>query len=246
MDLEKINSLFEDFKNKKFNVGNKRYTNKLLEDERLKLLKDFLDEEYVKNGYGIKYLIKTYNLNITFPVFRAFLLFLKYELHSNTIANETLKRLRSENAKTHYKEKTGFFKKGVQENIHSSKSITRGIQGYYWNKSKSKYVWLRSSWEYIYAKWLNEHNIIWDVEVKTYNLDNTSYRPDFFIFDENNNIKSIVEIKGYWRNRVYKVDILKEKLDINVSVIYDISPYSKNVNYDIKQWKLLRKLELKE
>lgn len=246
MGLENINSLFEDVKNKKFNKGNKRYTDIFLKDNRVKELRCFLDEEYVKKGTGIKCLIKDYKLNITYSSLRKILIFLNYELHSNTIANDALKKRRSDNAKLQYKTKTGFFKEGVQENIHNSKSIHRGIQGYYWNKSKSKYVWLRSSWEYIYAKWLNEHNIIWDVEVKTYNLNNTTYRPDFFIFDNKDNIISIVEVKGFWRNREYKVDLLKKELQINISIIHDISPYSKNINYDVKQWKILRKLELEK
>lgn len=244
--MKNILDLFDDIKNKKFKVGNKCYSEKLLNDERIPELKKFLDNEYVKNGKGIKGLIKQYNLNITPPVFRHILLFLGYELHSDRIANDYLRKVRSENAKRQYKEKTGFFKEGVQESIHHGNSIKRGIQGYYWNASKEKYVWLRSSWEYIFAKWLNEKNIIWDVEVKTYKFDNTTYRPDFFIFDENGNIKCIVEIKGYWRNRVYKYELLKKQEIVDISIIYDISQYSKNVSNDIKQWKILRKLKLSE
>jgi HKD family nuclease len=96
MDLEIINSLFEDIKNKKFKKGNKRYTDVLLKDDRVKELRNFLDEEYVKKGIGIKCLIKDYKLNITYSILRKILIFLNYELHSNTIANEALKKRRSD------------------------------------------------------------------------------------------------------------------------------------------------------
>ena len=136
----------------------------------------------------------------------------------------------------------------VLNDLKIKNKTTRGIQGYYWNTSKNKYVWLRSSWEYIYAKWLNEHKIEWDVEVKRYKLGNTSYLPDFFIY-ENGKLTKIVEIKGYWKNKLYKYDKLKTLLgdSIELVLVTDIKPYTNlPLKKEIETWRLLRKRELRK
>ena len=249
MDYNKINILLKKIVKGDFRESINKLTPKILEHEFYGDLKEFLDEYYVKEEYGLKGLIKKYNLDITYTSFRNIVIFLGYKLHSSRIATKALKKQRSENAKKQYIEKSGFFKEGVQENIHKI-NINRGIQGYYWNVSQNKYVWLRSSWEFIYAKWLNKNNIKWDIEIKNYRLsDGTLYRPDFFIFNENDVIDKIIEIKGFWKNRVYKPEFLKNEYNINVIVIDDIIPYcDKNItlNQEIKIWKKLRKLKLNE
>ena len=57
-----MRSLISDITNNKFKVsqGNKhfKFTSKILDDYRYKDFKNFLDDIYVKQGYGIKYLIK--------------------------------------------------------------------------------------------------------------------------------------------------------------------------------------------
>lgn len=250
MDIENIKSLISDITNNKFKISqgckNFKFTNKILEDNRYKDLKELLDEVYIKQGYGIKYLIKHYNLNITYTSLRNLLIFLPdIELHSDRIATEGLKKQRRENSKRQYKEKKGFFTPGVQESI-KHKSDARGVQGYYWNESKQKYVWLRSSWEYSYARWLNKQHINWDVEVKGFRLsDGHLYRPDFFIFDENDNLLKIIEIKGYWKRDEYKPKLLNEELkEIDIIIIDDIRPYQEK--NDLRTWKNIRKLKLNE
>jgi hypothetical protein len=50
----------------------------------------------------------------------------------------------------------------------------------------------RSSWEKIFAEWLDKNNVFWEYELLSYPLSNgTTYRPDFFTED------FIYEIKGY-------------------------------------------------
>lgn len=248
MDYNKINELLKNTVNGRYRIGIHKLTSKIYDDDSYELLKCFLDEYYVRQGYGVKGLIKKFNLEITYTSFRNIIKFLCYELHSNNIATDALRLQRSENAKRQYKEKSGFFKDGIQENIHK-KNINRGIQGYYWNSFRCKYVWLRSSWEYIYAKWLNKQNIDWDVEVSEYRLsDGTLYRPDFFLY-ENGVISKIVEVKGFWKNRLYKVKLLEDEYNINVIIVDDIKPYCENnisEKNEIKIWKNLRKLELKK
>jgi len=123
-----------------------------------------------------------------------------------------------------------------------SKMTKTGVQGYYLNR-KGKYIWLRSTWEYIYAKWLDNKKILWEYESKTYKLSNgETYRPDFKIIEENNNYY-LVEIKGSrFENRLYKVDLFREKYShIKIIVIRDISKYS-NIGYkkELKEWKKIK------
>lgn len=246
MDL--IKSFLKDVSDGKFRVGNKKFNESVKQDERYEIFYKWLRNKYIKEGRGFKSIIKDYDLNVGFSFLRRFGVFLGFKLHSNKEANFFLKKRRSENARKDFLNKTGFFKNGVQEGIHH-KSVKRGIQGYYWNVSKNKYVWLRSSWEFIYAKWLNKQkNIVWDVEIRQYKLsDNTSYRPDFFIYDEEGELKKIVETKGYWKDKLYKVELLRKEYKLPIVVIDNIKPYCENnLNREIKLWKQLRKLELNE
>jgi predicted nuclease of restriction endonuclease-like RecB superfamily len=111
---------------------------------------------------------------------------------------------------------------------------------------------LRSSYEFIYASWLDDNNLIWDIEYKSFRLiDNSLYKPDFFIFDIDDNLKEIVEIKGFWKNRSYKFDLLKKQLEndgIECKMISDndILYYTKDQLKNItKIWKSTRLRELK-
>ena len=222
--------------------------------EKIKIDKRFyLTNEYIKNlyynmGYGIKKITKEIDCNITNVVLRTYMIdFAGIKLRKNNEVTDWLKKFRSKKARKEFNNKIGFFSEGIQENLKTNKT-RRGIQGYYFNVSMNKYVWLRSSWEYIYAKWLDKNNIKWDIEVKNYIIDkNTgeSYRPDFFIY-ENDKITKIVEVKGYWKNRLYKFEKLKTIIEKNISfVLVDkIKPYSDNVNKDIRIWKKERKLKI--
>ena len=75
----------------------------------------------------------------------------------------------------------------------------RGNGDYY------KGIWMRSSWEILYAVWLDLNGIEWYYEPKMFVLEEgkRSYRPDFYLpeFDE------YVEIKG-WFNKQTKEKLL--------------------------------------
>ena len=246
MDL--VKSFLKDVSKGKYKKGFYKINDLIKSDERFEKTYEWLKEVYLNKGQGFKSIIKDYDLDIGYSFLRRFVEYLGFKIHSNCEANDFLKKRRSDIAKENYKLKNGFFKEGVQEKIHH-KSTNRGIQGYYWNVSKQKYVWLRSSWEFIYAKWLNNHkNIIWDVEISEYKLsDNSTYRPDFFIFDNEGDLKKIVEIKGYWKDKEYKVQMLKEEYSLPIVKIDDITPYCEyNINKEINLWKKLRKLGLKQ
>lgn len=251
MDLLKVIDIIDRIYKKEFKItiGNMHYvyTDKIKEDIYYKDLIEFLDEYYVNVGQGLKSLIKDFNLPITYSPMRNLVKFLGYKMHSDRAANDFLRKRRKENAKIASENKTGIYSDESQKKI-KNKNTSRGIQGYYWNPFFNKFVWLRSSWEYIYAEWLTKKNIKWDVEVKTYDLGETTYRPDFFIFNENNDLVKIVEIKGYWKNRLYKYKILKEQMpEIDMVLITDINPYcTESQNKEIKKWKKLIELKLNQ
>lgn len=72
--------------------------------------------------------------------------------------------------------------------------ISHGKGSYY------KSIWMRSSYEVAYAKWLDRQGIKWLYEPKTFDLGNTTYTPDFYLpeFD------LYIEIKGWWRDDAKK------------------------------------------
>lgn len=120
------------------------------------------------------------------------------------------------------------------------KKMGRGIQGYYVNIRGEK-VWLRSTWEYIYAKWLDAQGTRWTTETTQYMLsDGTGYRPDFNIMDDTGCLLRIVEVKGFFKNRLYKTDLLRNEYNITVDVIDDINPYTR-LGYEMERrlWKTL-------
>lgn len=61
-------------------------------------------------------------------------------------------------------------------------------------------VWMRSSWEIKFAKYLDDGNVNWLYEPKTfpikYNDKEGTYTPDFYKIDED----IYYEIKGWWRD----------------------------------------------
>ncbi|NOU67485.1 restriction endonuclease [Paenibacillus sp. LMG 31461] len=67
--------------------------------------------------------------------------------------------------------------------------MNRGYSGYY------RETYLRSSYEYAYAKYLDYLGITWTYEERTFNLGYKTYKPDFFIYDKQNSLLKIVEIK---------------------------------------------------
>lgn len=125
-------------------------------------------------------------------------------------------------------------------NNHNTPIVNgRGYSGFY-KKLDGTYVFLRSSWEYIYAKWLDKNNINWKIEEHKYKLKNGEwYRPDFFIY-ENKELTQIVEIKGFYKNRRYKARLLRAQLTIPVILIEDVRKYTFNMAKDIHQWKNIR------
>lgn len=196
----------------------------------------YLKRKYEVEEYGLKSLGDT--IGLTYTQIRRYFKYLNVKLRTGrSITTKRMSKFRSEKA---IKEKT-FVDWTVR-----FKGFSKGVAGYYLRKD-NKYCWLRSTWEFIYAKWLDKNNIIWDVECKLFKMkDGTNYRPDFFIFDDQKKLIGINEIKGYNKERSYKVDLLKQQLkdeNIIVSIVENILPYiEKGLNYhkELRQWKKIR------
>lgn len=114
---------------------------------------------------------------------------------------------------------------------------SKGVAGNYTHNDTQ--YWLRSTYEYVYMKWLIDNNIKFEFEPMRFKLKNgETYLPDFFIYDEGGNI-TVIELKGIvFDKRIHKPQMLKEEYGYNVEIITDISKYTK-IGYDkeLVQWK---------
>jgi hypothetical protein len=86
--------------------------------------------------------------------------------------------------------------------------ITHSKGSYY------KSIWMRSTWEIKYAKYLDKNKIKWQYEQQTFDLGDSTYTPDFYLpkTDE------YIEIKGWWRDDAKKKFRLFKKLYPNINI----------------------------
>lgn len=118
--------------------------------------------------------------------------------------------------------------------------MNRGYSGYYKN------IFLRSSYEYAYAKYLDFNNLEWRYEEENFEIDGELYKPDFFIY-QNNVLMKIIEIKSDVEEELKKgrkrVKGLQSKIGIKCELItyeqlkkiYKNMPYT--LNSTITEWK---------
>lgn len=193
-------------------------------------------------GYGFKLIARRLGLSYT-QCRRLIMEHLKIETRKGlSVVTDALRKRRAEIAT-----EIGNFREWPKSRPEMQKNNNRGIQGYYWNKAFSKYVWLRSSFEYIYAKWLDSKNIIWNSEVKYFTLeDGRKYLPDFFIYtDDKETIKFLVEIKSDYKiyNRE-KQEFFTELPIITVREIQLFLPSGSSYMKELRLWKKIRKKSL--
>lgn len=202
---------------------------------------DERSKSYLKNlyedGYGLKILAR--ELGLTYSRFRTlYISYLGLEIRKgNDIVTDKVKKFRSQRVTG---ENNPWFD-WCSNKPEMHKACSRGIQGYYIKNDGTK-VWLRSTYEYIFAKWLDKNNIEWKIEEIQFKLSNNeTYRPDFFIY-KNSKLLMIIEIKGYFNNRRYKAELFKKEFTIPLIIIDNINDYCENYNMEKKEWKLLTKL----
>jgi len=81
-------------------------------------------------------------------------------------------------------------------NPRYGKSSAHGKGNWYIRKDGTK-VWMRSSYEIAFAKWLDNRGLTWKYEPKRFYLKDRTYAPDFQIKEW----KSWIEIKGWFHER---------------------------------------------
>lgn len=207
-------------------------------------LKNEINEYYFKRGWGLKILARNV-LGVTYTICRSICVHLNIEFRKGfDVSTDATREFRRAKAKDETTNKTGWASQTIERKTDKP---TRGIQGYYFNVSINDYVWLRSSWEYVFAKFLNRIGANWKTEVSTFNLSNgCSYRPDFFIYDSEWNLKKIIEVKGYWDDKAYKLELLMNdsSSDVEFVLVRDIQQYVSSdttLKKEIATWKEIRK-----
>jgi endogenous inhibitor of DNA gyrase (YacG/DUF329 family) len=112
-------------------------------------------------------------------------------------------------------------------------SKVRGYSGFY------KENYLRSSYEYVYCKILEKKQLKYKVEEIKYDLQNTSYIPDFHIYDNENKLVEIVEIKSNNQieinKTIKKIDELKKIVNVPVKIylLKDLKKECEKLNLQI-------------
>lgn len=82
-----------------------------------------------------------------------------------------------------------------------------GISASHGKRIKYKGNCMRSTWEILYAKYLDKNNIKWLYESKRFYFKDCTYCPDFYLPDQD----LYIEIKGYWRENTKKrFDLFKK------------------------------------
>ena len=229
---ENIINWHQKIKNQKSHLRKEYIKRNPLDDKS----KNYLQEKY-DEGYGYKVIARELKLSYT-QTRNLFLRYLNLNVRTGQdVVTEKVRKFRSNRVKG----KNNPFYDWPKLKGHLHDSSKKGIQGYYKKKS-GQYIWLRSSWEYIYAKWLDSKNINWEYEPKSYKLSNgETYRPDFKILDENNFY--FVEVKGaLYKERLYKVKMFREEYpEHKIIIIMDIKKYTK-IGYkkELKIWKNIK------
>ncbi len=103
--------------------------------------------------------------------------------------------------------------------------ITHGNWGIYKGNN------MRSSWEIIYAKWLDKQKIKWVYESITFDLGNTTYTPDFYLPERN----KYIEVKGYWREDAKIKFKLFKKLYPKITILIIGKKDIKRINKTLKE-----------
>jgi len=153
--------------------------------------KEFLIKEYIKKNKSMKIIAKEIECSEATICYRM----KKYNI---------LRRNRYEAMK-------GVPKSNKGKKHHWYGKIIHGKWGKY------KGIYMRSSWEILYAKYLDKQHINWQYEPIAFELDNTTYTPDFYLPEKN----KYIEIKGYWRDdSKKKFNKFKEKYpDKDITVL---------------------------
>ncbi|WP_301108256.1 restriction endonuclease [Sporosarcina sp.] len=97
--------------------------------------------------------------------------------------------------------------------------MNRGYAGFY------KGFYLRSSYEYAYAVYLDQFNILWSFEDQTFEVYGKSYKPDFFFYDKHGKLEKIVEIKSRNQQEIESAKLKLEFIEVQYLVKTELISY---------------------
>lgn len=92
-------------------------------------------------------------------------------------------------------------------------------RGCYYDSPLQGRIWLRSSYELFYARYLDSIHELWIYEMETFELqDEMTYTPDFFL----PRLEKFIEVKG-WMRPIYKdkIDKFKEEYPWDLEVLFE-------------------------
>lgn len=108
---------------------------------------------------------------------------------------------------------------GKKNGMYGKSSLKSGIgKGSYYNSPLQDKIWLRSTYELAYAKYLDSQKILWYYEIQTFELsDEMTYTPDFFL----PKYEKFIEIKGYMLPKAkIKINKFKEEYPFDLDILY--------------------------
>jgi predicted DNA-binding protein YlxM (UPF0122 family) len=81
-----------------------------------------------------------------------------------------------------------------------------------WVELHGKKVFMRSTWEILVKDYLLENGYNFKYEEVRFNLGDATYSPDFFLYDDENNLIGIIEVKGWLHDRHARKALLFQTL----------------------------------
>lgn len=188
-------------------------------------------------GYGYKLFAR--KLEIGYTECRTLFRYLDIKTRKGyDVVTDPLKKFRSERIEG---EKNPWYE-WPSKKPQMTKTSNTGLQGYLQLKDGS-WIWIRSTWEFIYIRWMERNDVKFTYEPITILLPNgETYKPDFKINDE-----YYVEIKCKYRgnSRIYKPKMAIKELGYKIVIIDDVEPYCLDTySKELKRWKQLKQKKL--
>lgn len=102
--------------------------------------------------------------------------------------------------------------------------MNRGYAGFY------KGYYLRSSYEYAYAVYLDKSSVVWSYEDQIFEINGKSYKPDFFFYDQYGKLEKIVEIKSRNKQALEKAKERLKSIEEQYSIKTELISYEELLN----------------
>jgi hypothetical protein len=198
-----------------------------------------------ESGYGLKTIAA--EVGLTYTVIRTVFNLFKIPMRKGmNVVTSKLQEIRSLNALTDDNPWVDWSRR--RPDMHTGLHKATGLAGWYLDR-KGRIIHLRSTFEYVIARYLDHKEYNWDNETISFSTPLGRYMPDFILFDASGNASIILEVKGTFMNEKYIAksewfkDFAKRYLkSIRFVIIRDMEPYMLGQKYHhVKQeWNDLR------